>query len=550
MACCARQLDDYIQHYGVKNFYEVITSLMDQLRDEPLNVAVLGKRRQDKQLFLQAMCKNLAFNRGGLHRSSFSHKAASSANNLQLPGSGGSRGGSANNSFNDVNAYFQSTGSSWNSGVIWEERESNATLLEKTGSSTPSSRSDYGTGGAHTPPGKDACTPSMDSSEQDEGVFVNEDAEGCDAEVAQLMMAMQQIEVYTEDNQSDILTYRYPEYPDIRFWDIPDFEAEGYSKHTYQEEIKHALDFDAFLVTSGNRFLHPDDLWWAELFQKERGAVFVCTHLDREINRQKQTDSSVVPSDHSAFRRVHSYYRKKFFKHSLFGLPLFIVSPSEGMKFDFPELTRLLLKWKERKQRGRKTKLYSAALEAVQTKHDCLQSTHRLVSIVTGLAAGLSPTLIFPVAGDILLYFMRCLSKQSFGLDNADLDELEVKEEEEEESVSKSPKLNLNFSSLLGLAPCTVTWFLHNALGKIITWSSPEVEPEVVTTSLSLVGVGVACLWSQSMIANQLTEDKEKCKTVVEYMINRKLVTYLKQTGDIGSTTTGTRTGSPVSFTV
>ena len=560
MGSCGCQLDYHIRQCGVRNFYEFVTNLMDQLRDEPLNVAVLGQRRHDKQVFLQAICRNLAFNRGGLGRAN--SQGRGSHHNLQVPGNNSfnnSRVNSISSSFADVSSILQTN------LVIDEERGDDDGQLDKPHILLPASpRSDYESGSysGQTPPSTADCSGL--SVEQDEGVFVNGDVEGPDAEVAHLM-ALQP--AYTKDNLSDTLTYRYPEFPEIKFWDIPDFDAEGYSHETYEDVIRQGFDFDAFLVTSGNRFLHKDDLFWAGLLQEEKNAVFVCTHLDREIKREKtarspsqtqiQAETQTQPrspvqentavSEHATFKKVHSYYRKKFFKHSMFGLPLFIVSPSEGMKFDFPDLTRLLLRWRERKQRARKNKLLAAARQAVAAKHNRLWSIHRLVSILCGMAAGLPATPIVALGGDALLWLSTFLSRRSYGLDAAtDLEDCEVRGEHCRDAHW------LTASSLITLVPCATTWCLWQAASKVIGWTTRDMlSPRVVTTSLSLVAVGAACLWSQATVAKQLVDYRAQCEMIVDHTMNRKLVAYLKQTGDIDSrTASGTRSASPVSFSV
>ena len=165
----------------------------------------------------------------------------------------------------------------------------------------------------------------------------------------------------------NIRSFKHPNNPMLKFWDLPGVGTDKFPKATYLADIK--VDrYDFFLLITADRFMENDTWLCNELHNRQKNFFFVRTKIDVDISNHKISH----PSTHDE-KAVINEIRKSTAKHlkaNGFGdVPMFLIDNHELQKFQFKELEQQLINdFPDPKKLPLKLSLDATSKEAVQDK--------------------------------------------------------------------------------------------------------------------------------------------------------------------------------------
>jgi hypothetical protein len=315
-------------------------------------------------------------------------------------------------------------------------------------------------------------------------------------------------------------------YPDLRFWNMPGLGSFGRNRHKYMGYIENIGAFDLFLVCSACRFINQDELWLVKTVKSSTDSIiFVRTKIDADIEESHGSKGlSIVkeptsPSDMTVQRNVHSYYRKKFFAHSLVDVPVFVVSNMDRDLGDFPELTRHLSKCSMRKSQMRRKNLTKACLNALKLKKQNIFRTKWILASACGLLAGSTDAPWLPMAGDVLfLVYCKYLYSKEYALDK-------TTDEHECTYVSATSP----FPHPLLRAPCTTAWLICNTIRHCSPQSALWIHPVDVLVR------GFVYTVVDSIVSVKLSQYDTEAKQITNNIIYKMLPQTISRVSSVSS---------------
>jgi len=139
----------------------------------------------------------------------------------------------------------------------------------------------------------------------------------------------------------DIRNYLHPRVPELMFWDLPGIGSRQFPKETYLKDI--CFDrYDFFILITAERFTETDAWMGLEIRKREKKHFFVRTHIDKDISNDRMAHPNTHNED-ALIKIIHDYTTEKLKAYGFSGVPVFLVSNYDRMKYDFNRMEQQLI---------------------------------------------------------------------------------------------------------------------------------------------------------------------------------------------------------------
>ncbi|XP_077788654.1 interferon-inducible GTPase 5-like isoform X2 [Podarcis muralis] len=294
--------------------------------------------------------------------------------------------------------------------------------------------------------------------------------------------------------------YSHPNYPKVKFWDLPGIGSPGFSPESYLKKVDFPR-YDFFIIVGSTRFRNCHIELAQEIQRMNKLFYFVRSKMDIDMSSMKR-DYPKTFSEDKAIQTIRDECNKNLLNFKDSSHQSFLISSWDLAKYDFPRLVETLEKdLPSLKRLAFLLSLPMFSPEFTEKKKSALKSHLWKISLASaGINADLIPGL--PLACDVaLLRWSMVAFYKMFELDDGSLArkaKLAGKPVEELKAVMKSPQEK----------EITIDLVI-----KKITNNAKELFPPSLVRSLAAAGVSFATTYLMlSNFLNDLAEDAERVR--------------------------------------
>nr|XP_028598323.1 interferon-inducible GTPase 5-like [Podarcis muralis] len=299
----------------------------------------------------------------------------------------------------------------------------------------------------------------------------------------------------------DSKSYPHPNYPKMKFWDLPGIGSPDFSPDSYLKKVDFPR-YDFFIIVGSERF-RSNHIDLAQAIQKmEKKCYFVRSKVDSDLYNMERSYPNTFNAE-EVLEKMRNDFKKQLRKCFRNTIPqVFLISSWDLDKYDFPQLVETLEKdLPSLKRLAFLLSLPMFSPEFKEKKKSALKSHLWKISLASaGINAIHIPNL--PLACDVALLLGSMVAfYKMFELDDGSLARrarLARKPVEELKAVMKSPQM----------IEITIDLVI-----KKITDYAKELFPPSLIRSLVAAGVSfVITYWMLSSFLDNLAEDAERVR--------------------------------------
>jgi predicted GTPase len=246
------------------------------------------------------------------------------------------------------------------------------------------------------------------------------------------------------------IPYSHPNKHYLKFWDLPQLGSRAFSKDLYLKNIN-VNRYDYFLIFGKDQFTE-NDFWFASQLQAlNKRYYFVCTHVDKHVEKALEENKKLDPSDvqSKTLNTIRERLSKSVKEAKVKIDYVYLITTSDLRKYDGPKLADAMIEdLSERKWEAMALTIHVYAKGVMHQKRRALQKRVWIIALMSGLENachiyGLSFYLdLDPVIAEVQEY------RRQFGLDEASILKIARTLDTTVESLKHASAFKTNYSQL------------------------------------------------------------------------------------------------------